>query len=285
MSVTELDVAPAPTGATTPAGARAVTPVGLIAEHLATALRVAEEQGGLDPQVRDEIERAHLLARGLDPYLSVCSGPESTALQALSEVTRATDWAGHEGEVTLEQEMLSGHVEGRFLQMLVRITGARRVLEIGMFTGYSALALAEALPDDGSVVACEIDALAAEIAAQAFAGSPAGGRIEVRMGPALDTLHLLAEEQERFDLVFVDADKAGYVGYLDALLDLGLLADGALVCVDNTLMQGQPWAGGHTANGVAIADFNQRVSDDPRLDQVLVPLRDGITLIRRKDVS
>ena len=283
--MTELDVAPAPTGVTSQAGARAVTPVGLIAEHLATALRLVDEQGapGLDPQVLAEIERAHRLAAGLDPYLSACSGRESSALQALAETTRRTDWAAYDGDVPLEQEMLSGHVEGRFLQMLVRLTGARRVLEIGMFTGYSALALAEALPEGGSVVACELDPLPAEIAARAFAGSPAGSRIEVRMGPALDTLHLLAEEQERFDLVFVDADKAGYVAYLDALLDLGLLAGGALVCVDNTMMQGQPWAGGETANGAAIADFNQRVADDPRLDQVLVPLRDGVTLIRLKD--
>jgi caffeoyl-CoA O-methyltransferase len=86
-----------------------------------------------------------------------------------------------------------------------------------------------------------------------------------------------------FDVVFVDADKAGYAGYLQTVLDGGLLADGGLVVVDNTLMQGQPWAGDRTANGEAIAAFNDAVTADPRVEQVLVPLRDGITLIRRTD--
>ncbi len=269
----------------TPVMARAVTPVGIIAERLATAVRLLDGDPTADPDVRAAVAEAHALAAGLDPYLSLCSGPESPALAALADETRRTDWTAYDGVVPLEQEMLSGHVEGRFLQMLARATGARRVLEIGMFTGYSALALAEALPEDGTVVACELDPLAADIAVRAFAGSPAGRRIEVRMGPALETLHLLAEEQERFDLVFVDADKAGYRGYLDALLDLDLLAEGALVCVDNTLMQGQPWTGQVTPNGVAVADFNQRVAEDPRVDQVVVPLRDGITLIRRRTAT
>jgi caffeoyl-CoA O-methyltransferase len=260
-----------------------VTPVGIVAERLELALRLLDDAEGLDPAVREAVEEAHAVAAGLDPYLSACSGAESPALAALAETTRATDWAAYDGTVPLEQEMLSGHVEGRFLQMLVHATRARRVLEIGMFTGYSALALAEALPDDGSVVACEIDPLAVEIAARAFAGSPAGRRIEVRLGAAQDTLRLLSEEQARFDLVFLDADKAGYPAYLDALLELGLLAENALVCVDNTLMQGQPWAGPQTPNGEAVADFNRRVADDPRVEQVVVPLRDGVTLIRRRE--
>ena len=262
---------------------RAVTPVGIVAERLTTALRLIDDHDGVPEEVRAAVAEAHLLAAGLDPYLSACSGPESPALQALAEETARTDWGSYDGAVPLEQEMLSGHVEGRFLQLLARAIGARRVLEIGMFTGYSALALAEALPEDGVVVACEVDPLAADIAVRAFESSPAGGRIEVRMGPALQTLPELAAEQQRFDLVFVDADKAGYAGYLDALLELDLLSERALVCVDNTLMQGQPWTGDPTANGAAIADFNRRVADDPRVEQVLVPLRDGITLIRRRD--
>ncbi|RLV48596.1 SAM-dependent methyltransferase [Nocardioides mangrovicus] len=228
-----------------------------------------------DDEVRAEVAQIHQLLAGLDPYLEVNAGPESPALQDLDAATRATAWTA-----PLEQEMLSGHVEGKLLQMLVRATRARRVLEIGMFTGYSALAMAMALPDDGRVVACEVDTRAAEIAQRCFATTPAGERIEVRLGPALETLGALGAESACFDLVFIDADKAGYLGYLHTLLDLDLLAPGALVCVDNTLLQGQPWAYGEpSANGASIAAFNRAVAEDPRLDQVLLPLRDGLTLI------
>lgn len=234
---------------------RPVTPVGIVA---------------------DKLREAWELASGLDAYLSACTTPESPALRALAERTAATDWGA---QSPLEPEMLSGHVEGQLLAFLVRMTRARRVLEIGMFTGYSALAMAEALPDDGVVVACELDADVAAFAEDCFAASPAGGKIDVRVGPALGTLGALAGE--RFDLVFIDADKPGYVAYLRALLDTDLLAPDAIVCADNTLHQGEPYLPGPvSANGEAIAAFNRAVADDPRLEQVLLPLRDGLTLIR-----
>jgi caffeoyl-CoA O-methyltransferase len=160
----------------------------------------------------------------------------------------------------------------------VRMSRARRVLDIGMFTGYSALAMAEALPDDGGVVACELDAEVARFAQRCFALSPAGDRIDVRVGPAAATL---AQLDDRFDLVFIDADKAGYQGYVDAVLERDLLAPGGLIAVDNTLMQGQPWTGEPTPNGQAIAAFNAAVAADPRLEHVLLAVRDGITLIQR----
>ncbi|GAA4544884.1 O-methyltransferase [Pseudonocardia xishanensis] len=228
-----------------------------------------------DPDLR----RARDLAAGLDPYLDRCTTPASAALDALERRTREEDWAALAGGVPLEQEMLSGHVEGGFLRFLVQMTGARRVLEIGMFTGYSALAMAEALPADGVLVACELDPFPARVARECFAASAAGARIDVRVGPAATTLAALAGES--FDLVFIDADKAGYADYLDTVLSTGLLAEGGTVCVDNTLMQGQPWTGEATANGEAIAAFNRTVAEDPRVEQVIVPLRDGVTLIRR----
>ena len=175
--------------------------------------------------------------------------------------------------------MLSGHVEGQALKFLVHLARARRVLEIGMFTGYSALAMAEALPDDGVLVACEVDADVAALARECFAAAPGGEKIDVRVAPADDTLAALAGQV--FDLVFIDADKAGYLGYVERILETGLLRDGGVICVDNTLMQGQPWAGESTANGDAITAFNAAIADDPRVEQVLIPLRDGLTLIRR----
>lgn len=263
---------------------RPVTPSGILARELDELSTLLGATPGVDPGVADRLRRAASLAGGLDPYLTRCTTPESPALAALERRTREHDWTGRSGDGAvpgLEQEMLSGHVEGQLLRFLVHLTGARRVLEIGMFTGYSALAMAEALPADGELVACEIDADVAEFARGCFAESPAGHRISVRVAPALDTLARLADEGASFDLVFVDADKPGYASYLDALLDGDLLAPHGVVAVDNTLMQGAPWLPDPTVNGAAIAAFNAAVAADPRVEQVLIPLRDGLTLIRR----
>ncbi|MCE0537616.1 class I SAM-dependent methyltransferase [Kineosporia rhizophila] len=258
---------------------RPVTPVALAAGRLQTLL-TRLPAAGPDPGWLQELRDVAELVAGLDPYLARMSTPESPALQALAESTRSHDWSG--GERLLEQEMLSGHVEGQFLKMLVHATGARQVLEIGMFTGYSALAMAEALPAGGRVVACEIDLRAVELARESLDRTPTGRRVEIRTGPAAATLSALAAEGALFDLVFVDADKGGYLTYLDHLLTLDLLSSRALICVDNTLMQGEPWGRGPvSANGAAIEEFNRALAADPRVEQVLLPLRDGVTLVRR----
>lgn len=264
---------------------RPVTPLTILASKL-ESLSQQLEALEIDPKLKSELRQACKLASGLDPYLSQCTTPESPALASLVRRTQAEDWsqrfADCETVRELEQEMLSGHVEGQFLKFLVHVTQAQRVLEIGMFTGYSALAIAEALPDDGEVVACEVDAYVAKFAQECFNDSPDGRKISVKVAPAMLTLKQLAADNERFDLVFIDADKAGYVDYLNFLLDNDLLIPNGSICVDNTLMQGQPYLSGEsTANGVAIATFNQTVVDDPRIEQVLLPLRDGLTLIRR----
>ena len=266
-----------------PGAPRPVTPASILASKLDELARRLEHN--IDPAAAALLREARELAGGLDPYLERWTTPESSALLRLADRTQAQDWrgrslAGVSGH--LEQEMLSGHVEGQLLKMLVHATRATRVLEIGMFTGYSALAMAEAIPADGRVVACEIDADVAAFAQRCFDDSPDGGKIAVKVGPALDTLAKLADSGEQFDLVFIDADKAGYVGYLNALLDSRLLTNHGLICVDNTLMQGQPWMSDEpTPNGAAITIFNQQVAADPRVEQVIIPLRDGITLIRR----
>lgn len=270
---------------TTTVSLRPVTPLGIVAATLEQLSNHLDGVDGFDPAMASQVRHACAIARGLEPYLSRCTTPESAALAALAKRTRKEDWARHAGAGTgwrLEAEMLSGHVEGQLLKFLVHLTGATRVLEIGMFTGYSALAMAEALPVDGRVVACEIDAAVSDFAQRCFSDSPDGAKISVRVGPAQDTLHQLAEARENFDLVFIDADKAGYVGYLRTVLDGDLLAEGGLICVDNTLMQGQPYTSDtSTTNGDAIATFNQVLADDDRVEQVLLPLRDGFTLVRR----
>ena len=134
------------------------------------------------------------------------------------------------------------------------------------------------------MVACELDADVAAFAQECFAASSAGDRVEVRVGPALDTLHRLAEELARFDLVFLDADKPGYAGYLDVLLDRELLAPGGAGGRRQHPDAGRALGrrpGRPSANGEAIARFNERVAADPRVEQVLLPVRDGVTLLRR----
>ncbi len=264
---------------------RAVSPLAILADQLEQVCRELADLG-VAPDLLGRARAAHALAAGMDPYLAQCTTAESPQLSSLAERTRAADWAttATSGGGSLEPEMLSGHVEGSLLKFLVHATQATRVLEIGMFTGYSALAMAEALPVDGQVVACEIDAGVAAFATDCFAQSTHGPKIAVRVGPALATLHELGAEGATFDLVFIDADKAAYTAYLDAVLDSGLLRPHGIVCVDNTLMQGLPYgAGDSTPDGRAIAAFNQALAADPRVEQVLLPLRDGLTLIRRLD--
>lgn len=263
--------------------ARPITPLGIAVKHLEAAVKMP----GIPPEVAAHLHQALQLAGGLDPYLDDCTTPESEALQAIAQKTSSEDWSQRfsDGETVrqLEQEMLSGHIEGQTLKMFVYMTRAQSILDIGMFTGYSALAMAEALPGDGRLVACEVDAYVAEVAQLLFQQSPHGARIEVKVAPALETLTQLAAAGESFDLVFIDADKKEYKDYFQTLLDKDLLSPNGFICVDNTLLQGQAYLPEteRSPNGNAIAQFNRMVADDPRVEQVLLPLRDGLTIIRR----
>ncbi len=266
---------------------RPVTPLGILVEHLETAVQLVEQEASVSAEVIAHLRRALRLASGLDPYLEECTTSESAALATITKKTRSEAWSqrfsdGSTGRA-LEQEMLSGHVEGQTLKMFVYMTGAKSVLDIGMFTGYSALAMAEALPDNGRLVACEVSRYVAEFAQTLFQGSPHGDKIDVELGPALETLDKLAKARESFDLVFIDADKKEYVQYFQKLLDSDLLTPKGVICVDNTLLQGQVYLppDERTPNGEAIAEFNRVVANDSRVEQVLLPLRDGLTIIRR----
>ena len=163
-------------------------------------------------------------------------------------------------------------IEGRFLQMLVRLSGAKSILELGMFTGYSALMMAEALPDSGHLITCEIDARAEAIARRYFAESPHGDKITIRMGSALDTIKTLTDP---LDLVFIDADKVNYSNYYEACLPL--LKSGGLVVADNVLWSGKV-VDPKDADDHAIVAFNRLVQSDPRVRNVCLTVRDGMML-------
>jgi predicted O-methyltransferase YrrM len=163
-------------------------------------------------------------------------------------------------------------IEGRFLKMLVRLTGARVVLELGMFTGYSALMMAEGLPEGGRLITCEIDPKAEAIARRYFAESPHGNKITIRMGPALETIKTLTDP---LDLVFIDADKSNYANYYEACLPL--LRSGGLIVADNVLWSGKVLHP-DDANDHAIVAFNRLVQSDRRVENVCLTVRDGMML-------
>lgn len=175
-------------------------------------------------------------------------------------------------------QMQVGRVEGRLLKMLVEISGARRVLEVGTFSGYSAMAMASGLPADGQVITCDVDPVATTIARRFWDASPWGDRIELRLGDARETLARMVEDGERFDLVFIDADKPGYVTYFDLALEL--LPVGGVILVDNTLWSGKVVAP-DSDNDHAIVRFNAHASACPRVEQVLLSVRDGIMFCRK----
>ena len=224
-----------------PVTPRPVTPVGILAATLDDLARRLDTTEGVGADVRSDLHRARAMAAGLEEYPEQATSPESADLARLARRTREHDWSSHDGAVHLEQEMLSGHVEGQVLKMLVAATRARRVLEIGMFTGYSALAMAEALPADGDLVACELDPGVAAFARECFDETASGARITIDVGPADESLARRAAAGDSFDLVFLDADKTGYADYVEEVLSTGLLAPHGLLAVDNTLLQGEPW--------------------------------------------
>jgi caffeoyl-CoA O-methyltransferase len=206
-----------------------------------------------------------LITGTLDEYVEAHTTPLEPLMQELREATYAS--ASTPG-------MIAGPVMGRVLRFLTAMVAPRLVLEIGTFTGYSALSIAAALPPGGRIVTCEVDEERAAFAQSWFHRSPHGASIELSIGPALDTIAAL---DGPLDLVFIDADKEGYTGYYDAVVPK--LAPRGLIVVDNTLRGGRA-ADPQDAGDRGMAAFNDHVQADPRTENVVLTVRDGVTLIR-----
>lgn len=211
-----------------------------------------------------------LVNPAVERYAQQHTTPEPSRMQALlSEATEALPYP----------QMLSGPTVGRLLETLVFALQAKRVLEIGTYAGYSALAMASGLPPDGRIISCEIDATHADFARRHVAASPYADRVEIRVGPALDTV---AELPGPFDVVFIDADKPGYPGYYEATLPK--LAPHGLIVADNTLRDGEVLepSEGWGAGTRAMAAFNDALVHDERVVVTMLTVRDGLTVIHRR---
>jgi predicted O-methyltransferase YrrM len=205
----------------------------------------------------------------VEEYAEEYSTSPMDLFQRLAEETRAK---------TTAPQMMVGQLEGHFLAELVRLSGARRVLELGTFTGYSSISMALALPPGGRIITCDVNEETTAIAQRYAEEAGVRDRIDYRLGAALETV---AKLDGPFDIVFIDADKTNYVNYYEATLPL-LAGDGVMV-VDNALSNGNVVdAESASENVQAIHALNERVRSDPRVENVLLTVRDGMNLIRRR---
>jgi caffeoyl-CoA O-methyltransferase len=205
---------------------------------------------------------------GVEEYAETHSSPNGELFERLAAETR---------EKSDAPQMMVGLLEGQFLGALVRSTHARRILELGTFTGYSSISMALALPPDGRVITCDVNDETTEIARRYASEAGVADRIEYRTGPALETIAQLDSE---FDLVFIDADKPNYLNYYEATLPK-LAADGVMI-LDNTLWSGRVADPNEDdENTRAIRAVNDRVLMDPRVNNVLLTVRDGMNLVWR----
>ncbi len=199
----------------------------------------------------------------------------------------AHEHSGNEGDLlaqleketyeTLEiPQMTTGRIEGRFLKMLAQLIGARRILEIGTFGGYASLSMAEALPDDGELITCDVDPVAIRFAKKFFGKSEHGKKITLLEGPALESLKTVSGP---LDMAFIDADKENYWNYYEAILPM--IRQGGLIVVDNVLWSGRV-LNPVDASDKAIHRFNEKIKTDARVECVLLTVRDGIYCIRKR---
>lgn len=220
----------------------------------------------------------------LSEYIEQHSSPESAVLQ---QITRSTHLE------VINPRMLSGHVQGRVLSMISQMIRPKRILELGTFTGYSALCLAEGLTEDGRLVTLEHNDEMESSIRRNFALSPLGEKIDLVIGDAKEILEnfelrikdlelgAVSDRGEQFDLVFIDADKKEYCDYLDLVLPL--VREGGWILADNTLWDGHIVDSAYDKDKqtIGLRAFNDKVAQDERLEKVILPLRDGLTIIRK----
>lgn len=211
---------------------------------------------------------AFIVNEPIEQYAEEHTTPLGELFERLAEETRAK---------TTVPQMMVGRIEGQFLARLVRLSGATRILELGTFTGYSSISMASVLPPDGRIITCDVDPDATAIARRYMDESGFGDRIEIRLGPALETIEAL---EGPFDIVFIDADKPNYRNYYEATLPL--LTEHGLLIADNVLWSGRVVEEDGDESTLAIKEFNEHVENDARVVSVMLTVRDGMTLVQKR---
>lgn len=210
------------------------------------------------------------MTQELEDYIDAHIDPEPPELHRIDRMTNVR---------LLNGRMCSGHIQGRLLKMLTRMIRPKRVLELGTFSGYSALCIAEGLEEGATVDTVEVDDELEDFIREGLASSPFGHRVALHIGDALEIMKRWPEEE--FDLIFIDADKRAYSDYYRAALPL--LREGGYIIADNTLWDGHVVENArHSTQTSGILEFNDLVAADPTVEKVIVPLRDGLTIIRKK---
>jgi len=248
------------------------------------ALEVATSSNAA-PEVIQAIQTALSYVDMRDDYTLRCSSEESATCAKITQTTLTHNWAElkEQGKTmwNLSPRMLSGRLEGQFLKSLVSAQRARRVLDVGMYTGYSALTMAEALPADGELVTLDMDPYLEGHNKPFFESSPHGKKITMKIGDATASMKEMAKEGRQFDFIFLDADKSHYIDYLKVCFEGGLLAENGTIAVDNAFRHGLNYLPTDDAASDPSRLFGEHVINDKSLHKVLVPVRDGVMLIRR----
>lgn len=262
-----------------------------VARHLKKLLETAKTQGAAG-DILTQIQNCLDCEKARDDYCDTITSPSSEAITNLITETENHPWqhAFEEGKIQwrVGPRMLSGALEGSFLKMLTGMSNAKRVLEVGLFTGCGALAMAEALPTDGQVVTCEITEYVADVARKLVDQSPHGKKIQIMVGPATESIEQLAKEKQKFDIIFIDANKEGYIDYYKMIMDNDMLASRGTILIDNALNGGTAYLPkekllldeNKLAQHAVMKEFNDYVYKDARVSQVMVPIRDGVMMIR-----
>ncbi|XP_042679710.1 uncharacterized protein LOC122162967 [Centrocercus urophasianus] len=252
------------------------TPMGSIAENLLKAQEIALNDPRAPEQLKNYLQKALLVALGLDPYLVAMATSKRLWIMGTLSVRSVAE---------IIADSCLTYACCHIFRMFIHLIRARKILLIGKLKGYSILAIAEELPDDGKIFACaEVPYLGVN-SQEAFDYSSDGKKISMRVGPIADTLEALHAEDEHFDIVFIDADQRNAVNYYSFVMDNHLLRMDGVICVENTLMKGQVYLENISEENVlAVRKLNTVINSDPRVEQIILPVQSGLSVIRRSPV-
>ena len=259
------------------------SPILILAQRLKKIKQRLTNCKSIEEKDLTEIDSIIYMMESQERYLDECTSYESSNLSKLNKLTMQTDW----NQIFLEKksnerlmtQMMSSRLSGQLLKMLVTISGAKKVLELGLFSGYSALAMAEGLPEDGKLISCEIDPYAASFARSYLDSTSYGKKVQIRLGPALNLLDNFMHEGESFDFVFIDAKKTEYKKYIAKIVANKLITKQSILCIDNVFMKGACFSKfeKQTKGSNEVKQMNQLLASE-KFFTVMLPVRDGLTI-------